>query len=310
MNVLPWSLPLKIIACTFHSVAIASTIFRLVYRWYMARFWWEDGFAMFALAVDVPCLVCAWLEVPYASIQDIPPIDNITHWMVSMGFPSVLWACRLSILFSIIRVASPSQQLRRIALLIGCSFLVMWAALMAQKIQICATENCVIAGSVGLSQLITDVISDSLLVILPIYLLQSLKISRRQRITIFSAFSATLLITVVTILHSAALFTVQSTGILVIGHVKVALSLIVCNLLVIVAFVYSLCCRRDLDAAEEELSLTTVDLNTCLTDSAMDKHTTILQHSVATATERSCLTAARMIEVAEKAEGVVEPKLA
>ncbi|KAF8433039.1 hypothetical protein L210DRAFT_3557429 [Boletus edulis BED1] len=159
----------------------------------------------------------------------------------------------------------------------------MWAALMGQKIQICITNNCVIASSVGLSQLVTDVISDVSLVILPIYLLQGGKIDRPRRILIYAVFSATLLITVVTILHSVVLFTVQSTGTVVIGHVKVALSLIVCNLLVIVMFVYRVSRRADLDAAEGPFSLTTVELHH--TESAFGKltmttRTTITEENV------------------------------
>lgn len=70
-------------------------------------------------------------------------------------------ACRASILVSIVRVADPSQQLRRIAFLVGCSFMVMWAALMAQKIQICIMDDCMVAASVGISQLISQCPSHS-----------------------------------------------------------------------------------------------------------------------------------------------------
>ena len=65
-------------------------------------------------------------------------------------------ACRTSILFSIVRVVPPSQSLRRIAILVGCSFLIMWAALIGQKLQICIQNYCKVAGSVGLSQLISQ----------------------------------------------------------------------------------------------------------------------------------------------------------
>ncbi|KAF8551773.1 hypothetical protein OG21DRAFT_1512392 [Imleria badia] len=90
--------------------------------------------------------------------------------MAALSFPCVLWACRTSILFSIIRVANPSEQLRRVAYLVGCSFLIMWAALLGQKIQICLAHACLVAAPVGLSQIITDVISDLSLVMMPIYL--------------------------------------------------------------------------------------------------------------------------------------------
>ncbi|KAI9460782.1 hypothetical protein HD554DRAFT_2028542, partial [Boletus coccyginus] len=294
-----------VVSCTFHAVAIACTVFRLMYRWYMTRLWWDDGWAAFALPVDVFCLVAASLEVPAKGKNEIPSDTNeITDWMVAMGFPCVLWACRTSILFSIVRVVPPSRLLRCIAILVGCSFLIMWAALMGQKIEICLESQCKIAGSVGLSQLITDVISDAALVVLPIYLLRGTGITHRQRIMIYAAFSAALLITAVTILHSVMLFTAHSTGIVVIGHVKTALSLIVCNLLVIVAFTHRMC-NRDGDPEERD-SLTSVDLNTGITESAADKYTTtVVQHSMVL--EMSSRTTTRTVDV-EEAEGSVESK--
>lgn len=88
----------------------------------------------------------------------------------------------------------------------------------------CPSYSCLITVSfpVHFFNISADVISDLALVLLPIYFLRRAKINHRQRIMIFSAFSASLLITVVTILHSAALFTVRSSGTVVIGHVKVS----------------------------------------------------------------------------------------
>lgn len=160
-----------------------------------------------------------------------------------LGADGLARACRTSILFSIVRVANPSQRLRRVASLVGCSFLLMWAALMGQRIHVCLKGNCLIAASVGLAQLVgpcpdsfcrvhvqistspllADVISDASLVVLPMYFLQKTRIHRRRRIMIYSAFSASLLITVVSIFQSVVLFMVHSDGIIVIGHVKVSL---------------------------------------------------------------------------------------
>ena len=113
----------------------------------------------------------------------IPPINRITNWITALGFTFVLWyvlsfdfacewsgcpaglfyksnadrslrPCRISILFSIVRVTNPSQYLRRVAFFVGCSFIIMWAAIMVQKIRICQS-TCMMAASVGLSQLLS-----------------------------------------------------------------------------------------------------------------------------------------------------------
>jgi len=54
-------------------------------------------------------------------------------------------------------------------------------------------------------------------------------------------FSASLLISGVTILHSVLLLRGATSTTMVIGHVKAALSLLVCDALVLVTFVYRLC---------------------------------------------------------------------
>ena len=82
-----------------------------------------------------------------------------------------------------------------------------------------------------------------------------------------------------------------------------------CNLLVIVAFTYRICHRDgDLDATGERVSFTTVDLNTGITESAVDKYTTtVIRHSMVL--EMSSRMTTRTVDV-EEAEGSVESKLA
>ncbi|KAF8121900.1 hypothetical protein EV363DRAFT_869024 [Boletus edulis] len=46
------------ISASFRSVAIVSTLFRLWYRWYAARMWWDD-WAVLALLTDIAWLVIA-----------------------------------------------------------------------------------------------------------------------------------------------------------------------------------------------------------------------------------------------------------
>ncbi|KAF9239317.1 hypothetical protein BU15DRAFT_74736 [Melanogaster broomeanus] len=221
----------------------------------------------------------------------VPPIDRLTNWMVSMAFPSVLWACRISILLSIVRAANPSRQLRRAVYFVGWSFVVMWVASLAQRIYICVQDQCKIADLVAIFQLITDVVSDFFLVALPVRLLRGAQLSRQQRILIFSVFSASLLITAVTILHSVVLLTSTSNGIIVIGHVKTALALVVCNLLVIVTFVYRVCFRDKrfrLDASEEAVEFTSVVLDPgtleCISTVEMSTKRSVLENVAAPAT--------------------------
>jgi hypothetical protein len=205
----------------------------------MHHLWWEDGWAAFALIGDVICLACIWLD------------RRISFWILAMTFTSVQWAARMSIIFSIIRVTNHSnfKVHRRITYLIAISFACMWAALIAHRLTMCAYRSCRMGGSVAFSVLITDVIGDFALVATPLQLWRNAGLSRSTKILVLSSFSASLLITAVTVPHSIILIGVHGVGkvTIIFAHVKSALSLVVCNLLVIVTFVYRVWWKETFD---------------------------------------------------------------
>ncbi|KAG1752805.1 hypothetical protein EDB19DRAFT_967543 [Suillus lakei] len=220
-----------------HSIAILCTIFRLVYRGWTRYFWWEDVWAAFALITDVFCLVCIWLD------------KRVTSWILAIAFTSVLWAARMSIIFSVIHIVNHSgcKIHKQITYLIAVSFACMWVALVVQKINQCQFHSCQMAESVALSHLITDIIADASLVAAPLHLWRNVGLSRSRKILVLSTFGTSLLITAVTIPHSIILLKVHNTTTLIFAHVKAALSLIICNLLVIVTYLYRVCSKDTVD---------------------------------------------------------------
>ncbi|KAJ8581718.1 hypothetical protein M405DRAFT_751317, partial [Rhizopogon salebrosus TDB-379] len=227
-----------VVGSVSHGIAILCTIFRLVYRGWMRRFWWEDAWAAFALISDVLCLVCIWLD---------PSV--VPAWILAVTFTCVLWAARMSVIFSVIRIANPSGPKihKQITYLIAASFACMWAALIALKINMCIFHSCQMAEPVAISQLITDIIADVSLVAAPLQLLKDVGLSRSRKILVLSAFGASLLITAVTIPQSIMLFGPIRQTTLIFAHVKAALSLVICNLLVIVTFAYRVCRKETID---------------------------------------------------------------
>ncbi|OAX34815.1 hypothetical protein K503DRAFT_417163 [Rhizopogon vinicolor AM-OR11-026] len=228
---------IEAVACILHGSAIITTSFRLAYRWYTARFWWEDAWAVIALAFDIACLFGAWGEGP--AFYDDPSVFQVMLWLVPIALTCVVWAARMSIIYSILRVADPRNMLRRIVYGIVACFAVMWVALVVQKVLVCEYSGCIVGSQVAIADLITDTISDLMLVIMPIYLLRDVRLTHHQRILVISAFSASLLVTAMAIPLSVLLFVAPtSDATLIFAHVKSATSLIVANLLVIVTFMY------------------------------------------------------------------------
>lgn len=155
----------------------------------------------------------------------------------------------MSVIVSIIRVANHSDRKvhRQITYLIAVSFACMWAVLLAQKICKCIFDSCYMGKSVALSQLITDVIADVSLIAAPMQLWKNVGLPNSRRILVFSAFGASILITAVTIPHTIILFKYDTLVTLILVHVKAALSLVICNLLVIVTFTYRVCSKETFD---------------------------------------------------------------
>ncbi|KAG2038158.1 hypothetical protein BDR03DRAFT_316933 [Suillus americanus] len=241
-----------------HAIAILCTIFRLIYRCWTRHLWWEDAWAAFALIFDVICLLCIWIR---ASI-------SLPIWTFSAASTSVVWAARMSIFFSVIRVADPSgcKYQKWITYLTIVSFAGMWIAVLVQK-NITCVFVCQMTKSVALLQMISqsfcflcllwsssfwvpaaDIIADVSLIAVPLQFWKNVRLTRNSKILIFSTFGASFLITVITIAHSVMLFHCASEKTLIIAHVKVALSLVICNLLVIVTLVYRVRWKESLDA--------------------------------------------------------------
>ncbi|KAL4073623.1 hypothetical protein J3A83DRAFT_4158765 [Scleroderma citrinum] len=307
-----------VVAIVCHSTAVASTVVRLAYRWWMARFWWEDGWAALACVFDIVGLVSAVMVPPRLDMQSWGPIAVISGWMATLSLAAVVWAARFSVLFSIVRVGNPSKALKWTTTAIGCSFVIMFLVIEGQRLEVCVNVQCRVFKSTAISQLISeyvtlndfprilddfssgwiflfyisfnhilichayyaaDVIADLCLVALPIRLLRGTKLSWMKRILIQSTFSASMCITIVTIIHSVVLLKDTSSGNLLFGHFKAALSLLICNLLVIVTFIYRVCHKSKVDLEQVKSclpkDLTTVDLwfGTLNTESNMNTNT-------------------------------------
>ncbi|KAG1812826.1 uncharacterized protein BJ212DRAFT_1276273 [Suillus subaureus] len=246
----------KVAGLVLHSIAILCTIARLIYRAWTGHFWWEDAWAAVALVADVPSLACLWLDhkitceylTSHSNINRV--FISLPAWIVSITFTSVLWAARMSIIFSAIRVANHSgcKTHKQITYLIAASFACMWAGLIAQKMSACEIRSCIMPPSVALSQLITDIIADVSLVAAPLYLWSNIGLSRSRQILVYSAFGASLLITAITIPHSIMLSMGHTPTTLILAYVKAStLPLFICNLLVIVTFLYRICLKETVD---------------------------------------------------------------
>lgn len=130
-------------------------------------------------------------------------------------------------------------------------------------------------------KVLADVVSDVLLVVMPVFFLKGMKIPRIQRLLLVLSFASAICISIVSIAHSVSLFMPLSSFRILLIQIKVsnwtsrlaqlthhnpqaALATLICNLLVIVIFVYRFCNKSDIDPGihtkSEPIQLTTIIL--------------------------------------------------
>lgn len=269
-----------ILITVFHVFAICLTTFRLGFRYYIRRLWWDDFWAALSCCCTFVCLVATWmlaspLDNPYIQTNTlgIAAQSRTTHviswWMDVLFYTCSIWFARLSIVSSFIRIAPPSCS-RTAALAAAAFFVGMWLYIMLAKTIPCVIDRswynvafiqCPIPEWVAISEVITDSLSDIILVCLPLRLLWRLRVPSNQRTMIIAVFSSSILTSIISVIHTTYIIPPTFIG-GVTADVESAVSLIVCNLLVIVTFIYRLRHGgRDMGTCDKSASgcLTTIE---------------------------------------------------
>ncbi|KAG7091446.1 hypothetical protein E1B28_010481 [Marasmius oreades] len=199
-------------------LTILLTVARLVVRYRSKRMWLDDAWAAFAMVCAFLLLVGMWIRT---DIPGIGPLNQprevrvVAYWMVALSFTNTLWASRMSIIFSVIRLIPPMMRLRRISNISAVLFMLMWIGLLIQKTYICASNTswfqhadpmCRLGHGVATNEIITDAISDLLLAVIPIHLLRGVSLQSDQRKMLYIIFGSSLLITLVSAVHAIFVF--------------------------------------------------------------------------------------------------------
>ncbi|EGO29466.1 hypothetical protein SERLADRAFT_433445 [Serpula lacrymans var. lacrymans S7.9] len=232
----------KIVATVLHALTFLLTGFRLWFRLNIQRFWWEDAWATLALLFDIICLVGLWIPANVSSqFNALPETSSGSNalvasvWFSLLLCPAVVWSSRMSIIYSVIRIISPTSSIRRFAFGIVVLFAIIWSLLAVPY------------------WLPSDIWSVSIPVVKLIFLTcAAANLPRNERLVILSIFSSSILTSVASAVHAIYIFpnpafkgeTLTNLefrldfGLVILSNLKAALSLVICNLLVIVTFLY------------------------------------------------------------------------
>lgn len=232
-----------------------------------------------------------------------------------------------------VRVSRPEGILRHIAFGIGIFFGLMGIAMLAMRLRLCVAGACLMTRTTLISQttsehrrslilyrclpltVTADCIADIILSALPVWFLRDMKLRRKRKVLISSAFSATMVINIVTVVEAVMLFQSDLTsGSIIFEHVKVACSMLVCNLLVIVTFAYRILHKGNMGIEDfmpetSKIEFTTVDLELTQETSRMwsslsgtTKSSTWSIHDSRSKSSRSIVIVASQMDVEEVEE--------
>ncbi|KAJ7498055.1 hypothetical protein B0H11DRAFT_1998444 [Mycena galericulata] len=214
---------LKITSATCSFFAMGTTVYRLYRR--RGRLWADDAWAFFAFVALIIQVVAVFLHLPIPnSLSHTARVA--VYYLMAMTFYAVIWASRLSILFSIVRI-DPVEERRKLLSWVAVPFVAAALFLFAQLLWVCEPEpawkntpnpQCHLSLEVAICQVVNKAL--------------------RKKLTLI--FSTCVVTTIVSLVHAA--FILRNGGIKVVisALVEDCLSLIVANIPVVVTSLVNL----------------------------------------------------------------------
>ncbi|KAF4621466.1 hypothetical protein D9613_001226 [Agrocybe pediades] len=246
-------MPWKVSMTVLHVVSILSTYLRIACRRKDRRLWWDDYAAIPPACINIINVVVLWLRLRYG--QQPKQYRILYSYLSSFCFSSIIWWSRISLALAVVRITPVFSRARGVSLWMTGAFIIIWLSLLTTMITRCVTSTdwqkspstVLICGPgywVTVASLSCDVIGDIFLVTIPLYQLWSINLPSEDRLRVRLVFSTSLF----TLISAVGLCIFSYGGVakgpgrlivwLMVCHIEEAVSLIVCNLLVLVCWLH------------------------------------------------------------------------
>ncbi|KAF9650835.1 hypothetical protein BDM02DRAFT_3127366 [Thelephora ganbajun] len=231
----------KYSALAFFLISGLITVVRIALRVQKRMFWWDDFWATVSLA-------CFTTFVPGVFIIADGPsfpqhIRIAGYYMVGGFFYCTVWAARLSIIFTVVRIAPWASQ-KRVMLVIALVMFLQWVLLMVQMFWVCEKGStswkqapfalCPLGLHVAITQAVTESFSDLLLIVAPLWILRNVRVTSAVRFRLISVFACSLATTIAALAHAILVIRLPGVWEAIVGSLEAGVALAVCNLSVIV----------------------------------------------------------------------------
>ncbi|KAI6147042.1 hypothetical protein BKA82DRAFT_368776 [Pisolithus tinctorius] len=208
-------------------IGLLLAVFRFWFRYRIQRLWWEDAWAFAAFLFAIIYSMGTWLYVHCEK-----PTSTVGFWISNFSFNPVIWL-GIFLLF--------------ISFMAGKLWYYCYDLSWMNNTLFFGNPLLPLSTRLAIFELTTDLVTDAILIALPIKLLWSVKLPTRQRRMILLIFASGIMVTL------AAIFRATSVD------VEVALSSIMCNLLVFVTFLYRYLATPPRTIFDEDDDYTTPD---------------------------------------------------
>lgn len=245
-------------------IGILLSLFRLWFRLKIQRLWWEDAWSLVACVSAIAVLTAEWMYLEGGTYQILflPghrafnlrmsdwQVSVVGFWIYSVVFTCVIWyathhsaygslkpsasrAVRMSILYSVARIAHSTKRMRRMVTALAALFSVFFLSFTAMKVwwfshdlswleqpsfytkpaswmpySLCVYELCSkyahCSLGVKLRMFSADCISDTILIFLPVRLLWKMDLPPKHRRMIIAIFSSSVIVTAISILRGVS----------------------------------------------------------------------------------------------------------
>jgi len=163
---------------------------------------------------------------------------------------NVIWPARMSILFSFIRLAHPKSPHRRAGYASAVLFTFLWLVIFVHQVQQCRFHDCTRDRTSDILQIVAAACTDVPLIVLPLWLLRHSGLARTRRVLVYIVFFSSTVTTALVIFHSVADMGALSLARIVAAYLVTSISLLICNMFVIITCVARLLGLRDREDAD------------------------------------------------------------
>ncbi|ESK95181.1 hypothetical protein Moror_13795 [Moniliophthora roreri MCA 2997] len=245
---------LNIGSSVVHGIALVATIYRLFHRYRIRRLSWDDAWAFAAFVLDVGELLCLWLkertdhEVP-AGTPEYQRRQSIAFWSMTILFTLIMACTRISLWVSIRRILAPGWPRNGcipMAVLTGTAAIVI----IIMKACMCTINTysslpvCTSSSALGIIQTIVDVALSVLLVALPLYALRYMDLPSAKRNLLMFLFTSSIFTLAAALVHNVYVLKPSRLLTHYTGHIELGIALLVCNIHIVVASLYTLHVRE------------------------------------------------------------------